>query len=189
MSREFPDFIDPWRAAAGGRRIGGTLPLVRLKRLNPLLASSEGEAAFELLFGIDEQRRAKVHVSVSAPLKLVCQRSLEPFTQEVEQRSALLIIADSEEQALLSDGEEFIQVESGRIAVADLVEDELLLAVPQVPRNPAVGAVWATTASEKASKTENGGASIRQQDRKHGESGASDRHRPFESLAELMKNK
>lgn len=197
MSREFPDFIDPWRAAEGGKRIGGTIPLARLKRLTPLLASNDGEAAFDLQFGYDAQRRATVTVEVSAPLRLTCQRSLEPYVERVAQRSLLQIIGEPGEQALLSGDEEFVLVEEGRVAVADLVEDELILALPQVPRNPQAETVWITTASPEGSEA---GAS-RTNDEGNGEGNdegnalaedagtGGERQRPFEGLAEMLKNK
>jgi len=163
MSREFPDFIDPWRAADGSRRIGGTIPLDRFKRLLPMLVSDKGEASFEMNFGYDAQRRPTVLVEVDARLNLMCQRSLEPYVEHVRQQSELQIIGDPGEEATLSDEEEFVLVEDGRVAVAELVEDELLLALPQVPRNPEVDALWETTAG--------------------------DTQKPFESLAELLKNK
>lgn len=179
MSREFPDFIDPWRAAEGSRRIGGTIPLARLKRLQPLLAASDGEARFELQFGFDEQRRATVTAEVSAPLTLTCQRSLERYVENVRLHSVLTVIGDQAEQALLSTEEEYLVVDEGRMAVADVVEDELLLGIPQVPRNPAVGPVWESSDGHGTDRPA-----------EH-ESGKSDdgRQRPFESLAELMKNR
>ncbi|MDX1554966.1 MAG: YceD family protein [Xanthomonadales bacterium] len=177
MSREFPDYVDPWRAADGGRHVGGTIPLARFSRLLPLLASSEGEARFSLQFGYDAQRRPTVAVEVSAPLELVCQRSLEPYIEEVGQASVLQVIATPSEQALLSGDEEFVLVEEGRMAVAELVEDELLLAVPQVPRNPALEPVRLSTGEEDTSAVAEAG-----------DPGKGRRQKPFAALADMMKN-
>ena len=189
MSREFPDFVDPWRAADGGRRIGGTIPLARFKRLLPMLVSDQGEARFEMAFGYDAQRRPTVYVEVEAQLKLMCQRSLEPYFEHVRQQSELAIIGDPGEQALLSDEEEFVLVDDSRVAVADLVEDELLLAVPQVPRNPGVAPVWATSTVVADDETEHvtgpgRGSADSAEDGRGGKT-----QRPFASLAELLKNK
>lgn len=175
MSREFPDYVDPWRSAEGGRRIGGTIPLSRLKRLAPLLASSEGEASFNLLFGYDEQRCPTVVVEVSAPLSLLCQRSLEPYVENIRQQSLLKVIGTPGEQALLSSEEEYVVADEGHLAVALLVEDELLLGVPQVPRNPDIEPVWESTAGTNTEDVSPDGDSGKQ--------------RPFEALKELMKNR
>lgn len=169
MSREFPDFVEPWRLADGRRTIGGTMPISRMSRLIPLLVSSEGDATFRLSFGYDAQQRARVRVHVRAPLTLVCQSSLEPYIEHVDQRSTLLIIADVSEQEDLSEQEEFVLVQEGRLAVADLVEDELLLAVPQVPRNPEIQSEAGFADSNEVSSDEQ------------------EMQRPFEGLAEMMK--
>lgn len=171
MSREFPDFVEPWRLADGRRSIGGTIPLARMERLLPLLDSSDGDATFSLNFGYDAQKRATVKVKVEAQLKLICQTSLEPFFETVQQRSELLIISNEADQDNLSEQEEFLLVDEGRFAVADLVEDELLLAVPQIPRNPALSSE-ADHVSSQESEAED-----------------TNIQRPFESLAELMKNR
>lgn len=168
MSREFPDFIDPWRAAEGNRSFAGTIPLARMKRLAPLLESVEGEARFEASFAYDQQRRATVLVEVDAPLTLMCQRSLEPYRETVRQRSLLQIISDLSEQAFLSEQEESVLAQEGHLAILELVEDELLLAVPQVPRKP-----------------EAGGADSDEADRPREEP----TQRPFANLADMMKNR
>ncbi len=154
------------------------MPLARLKRLEPLLVSTQGDVMFNIRFGYDEQRRANAVVEVEAPLLLMCQSSLEPYTENVNQRTRLLIIGEPEEQATLSDQEEFILVSEGRMAVANLVEDELLLAVPQIPRNPELETVVESTAGETAQDIK--------QDMESSDEG---RQRPFESLAELMKDR
>lgn len=182
MSRDFPDFIDPWRSAEGSRRIGGTIPLTRFKRLMPLLASGEGEATFKLQFGYDAQRRPFVDADVSAPLPLICQRSLEPYVEQIAQLSRLQIIAEAGEQALLSVEEEYVVADEGHLAVADLVEDELLLAIPQVPRNPHVQTVWATSEAD-AERGDHGAVPSPQAGSTSGEK----RQRPFSDLAEMMK--
>jgi uncharacterized protein len=182
MSREFPDFVDAWRAADGRKRISGTIPLARMKRLQPLLASDTGEVRFELRFEHDSQRRATVDVEVWAPLSLMCQRSLAPYIEEIHQRSLLQVIRTPAEQELLSDQEEFLLTEDGRFAVAAVVEDELLLAIPQVPRNPEVERVWRTTARERDTGTGEPGSDA-------GADTEQKRQRPFGALAEMMKNK
>jgi uncharacterized protein len=189
MSREFPDFVDPWRAADGGRRIGGTIPLARFKRLLPMLVSDKGEASFELIFGYDAQHRPTVAVEVEARLNLLCQRSLEPYFEQVRQQSELQIIGEAEEQALLSDEEEFLLVQDGHVAVADLVEDELLLAVPQIPRNPASEPIWASTATDGTSGKQDAAGEHRPPADGTDDGKGGRTQRPFESLAEMLKNK
>ena len=186
MSREFPDYVDPWKAADGRRVFQGTMPLSRMKRLRPLLAEqapgASGDerdeapgpcvAAFSARFGHDQQGIVTVDIEVDARLPLVCQRSLEPYLERVKRHSLLAVIEDMAEQDLLPENYEPVWVENGRLALLDLVEDELLLGIPAVPRNPETEEIELSTDDEV-----------------HAPSGAEDdeTQRPFERLASLMK--
>jgi uncharacterized protein len=145
MSRDFPDLIDPWKAADGKRTFQGNMPLKRMKRLTPLLVSVEGTADFRACFGYDEQKDVVVDLYVSAELVLICQRSLEPYGELVRRSSRLLVIEDLAEQDLMPDNYDAVLVENGRLALLEAVEDELLLGIPQVPVNPAVKEIELST--------------------------------------------
>jgi len=148
MSRDFPDFIDPWKAAEGQRVFAGTMPLKRMKRLSPLLVSAGGEASFEVCFYFDRQHNAVIKVAVKADLTLLCQRSLEPYTETVQRTSLLGVIRDIAGQDMMPANYEPIVHETGKLALLELVEDELLLAMPQIPRNPAVDEIELSTDGE-----------------------------------------
>jgi uncharacterized metal-binding protein YceD (DUF177 family) len=68
-----------------------------------------------------------------------------------------------------------VLAEHGRLALQDLVEDELLLGVPQVPRNPAIAEVRLTLTDPQAEERE--------------EQGAPPARKPFAGLAEQMKKR
>ncbi len=148
MSRDFPDFIDPWKAAEGQRVFHATMPLQRMNRLSPLLASAEGEAAFEIGFYFDLQHNAIIKVAVHADLILLCQRSLAPYTETVQRTSLLAVIRDIDEQDMMPANYEPMVHESGKLALLELVEDELLLALPQIAKNPAVDEIELSTDGE-----------------------------------------
>jgi uncharacterized protein len=136
MSREYPDWLDPWKAADGRRTFSGTMPLSRMPRLQPLLADSKGEARFSAGFAFDGQGMVTISMEVEAQLPLICQRSLELYQQVVERCSLLGVIEDMDEESSLPGNYEPVVVEHRRLALSDLVEDELILALPQVPRKP-----------------------------------------------------
>jgi len=136
MSLEYPDWLDPRKAAEGRRRYEGTMPIARMQRLAPLLANATGEARFSADFEFDQQARVTIHIEVQADLVLQCQLSLEPYTESIQRSSTLGVIGDITEESLLSENYEPVLVQHGRLALLDLVEDELILAMPQVPRNP-----------------------------------------------------
>ena len=145
MSREYPDWISPARAAEGKRIFSGTIPLARMKRLAELLVDAQGDASFTASFRMDLDKRVIIDLEVEAALPLVCQASLERYAEQVNRRSELAVIDHDSEQAELPDNYEPVLTENGRLAIASLVEDELLLGLPQVPRKPGLQKVEYTT--------------------------------------------
>jgi len=154
MSREYPDWISPNRAAEGKRIFSGTIPLVRMKRLAALLVDAKGEAAFTAVFRTDLDQRIIIDLQVEAALPLICQASLEVYDEQVIRNSELAVIDDDSEQFDLPENYEPVLTENGRLAIASLVEDELLLALPQIPRKPGLqGVVYSTGGPELTSET------------------------------------
>jgi uncharacterized protein len=148
MSREYPDWVSPGRAAEGKRIYSGTIPLVRMKRLAGLLVNTQGEASFEAAFKTDIDKRVIIDLDVEAALPLVCQASLDVYDEQVKRHSVLAVIDHESEQSELPDIYEPVQTENGRLAIAGLVEDELLLGLPQIPRKPGFDKVEYSTGGE-----------------------------------------
>jgi uncharacterized protein len=159
-----------------------------MRRLLPLLVDSlapgmsradTDEAAFSAGFGHDEQGRVVIRVAVDAMLPLLCQRSLKPYGEPARRRSVLVVIEDLAEESLLTDSEEAVLVEDGRLDLLRLVEDELLLAVPQVPKDPAMEAIELSTGGVVVTPSLE-----EKQDRQAGQG-----RKPFAGLADMLKDK
>ena len=156
MSAELPEVLDAWRMVAARRGFEGTLPLSSMSRLRDSLCDDVGEVRYEIGFDRDALQVPYVELRIQAALPLVCQRSLKPFLQpvQVEQRLALLP-ADTDldaAEAGLPEGYEALPVPAdGALRLAELVEDELILAVPVVaisPGSEALAQEWPATAEE-----------------------------------------
>ncbi|WP_462116412.1 YceD family protein [Lysobacter xanthus] len=143
-----PGTLDAWRQVTARRGLEGRVRLASLTRLASLLADPEGEATFSLDFDRDSFGVAYVEVKVDAELPLVCQRTLERFLLPVRVDQRMGLIRDEADEAALPPGYEALLVdESGELGTLDLVEDELILAVPVVPVMPGTEAVeqeWET---------------------------------------------
>jgi len=126
------DRTDPWRLAAQGRILAGRLALGGLPRLGPLLVDP-GDVEYRLAFHLDSDHRAVVSGQVAAKLLVQCQRCLEPLAIAVDSRFELAFVRGLDEAARLPETYEPAVAEDGRVRPADLVEDELLLALPPVP--------------------------------------------------------
>jgi uncharacterized protein len=122
---------------AARRQFEGTLPLSAFKRLRDSLVDTEGECRFELEFGRDASNQAFVEVRAEAELPLLCQRTLERYLHRVRLVQQLgLITSEAQESALPEQMEPLLVPESGEMPAIDLVEDELILALPVVPDQP-----------------------------------------------------
>jgi len=123
---------------AAKRLFDGRLPLSGMPRLRPVLADADGDCRFEVEFGVDAMGMRYVDVRAEAELPLLCQRSLERFLHPVRVNQRLGLITDESQEAALPEGVEPLLLDaSGELNPAGLVEDELILAVPVVPIDPA----------------------------------------------------
>ncbi len=133
MSTRLPESVDPWRLADAGTRFEGSIPLRRFERLGGVLADLEGEAAYELAFHRDPERRPLIDGRVRARLSLECQRCLGTMSFPVDSSFHLAVIEVASEAERVPERCDPVQVEEGRLSPLALIEDELLLSVPQVP--------------------------------------------------------
>jgi uncharacterized protein len=75
-----------------------------------------------------------VELEYATAVELTCQRCLEEFTYPVGARVEMALV-ESETGESVPEGCEVLIVEDGRLRPADVVEDELIMALPLVPRH------------------------------------------------------
>lgn len=118
------------------RSFQGRLPLSTFRRLATSLAATEGEVEYELDFDKDEFGISGVRVRAVASLPLTCQRTLETFVFPVRIDARLGLIVHEEDEAGLPQGYEPLLVDQAGLHPVDVIEDELILALPLVPVKP-----------------------------------------------------
>lgn len=155
MSSQLPDQLDPWRAVDSRSVLTGRLPLSSLPRLQGLLLDTSGDVSFRLAFYRDEERRAVLRCEVAATLRLRCQRCLEALDHVVDTGMELAPVSGMEEERRLPERYDPLLVSAGSIRPRDLIEDELLLALPQIPMHEPD--VCASTAPEVDAATTQSG--------------------------------
>lgn len=138
MPAALPELVDPWRMVQARRMFAGSLPLSALPRLRESLARGEGEVEYAIAFGTDEFGIASLALEVNARLPLVCQRSLEVFELPVAIHQQLGLIADEADEAGLPERYEPLLVTDAQLRLQDVIEDELILALPVVALAPGV---------------------------------------------------
>lgn len=132
-AQRLPIEIDPFRLAERGAELEGPLPLAQMQRLATALARPQGEVDVRLRFDIDDMNIPYVRGHIEAVLYLTCQRCLEALEYRVSQELALAWVrADRDAERLPLQFEPYI-VSELPIRLSDVIEDELLLALPQIP--------------------------------------------------------
>ncbi len=146
MSDErLPLHIDPLRLARAGVQLRGRMPLAEMERFAPLLATPQGEVAVELDFGIDAERRTFMHLRLHADVSLVCQRCLGPVQYAIEVERLLGVVTSEAQAERLPAIYEPLFFAEEPLFLREVVEDELILSLPIVPRHKEDECAPATT--------------------------------------------
>ena len=122
---------------AAQREFAGRIPLAAMTRLRDSLLEPEGDARYVLAFGTDALKLPFAELRIEADLPLECQSSLQRFVLPVRLVQRLGLIREEADEAALPEEYEALLVEAdGMLKPAELVEDELILAMPVVPVSP-----------------------------------------------------
>jgi len=135
--------IDIDRLARRRETLAGNWPLAGFERLGTLLAADDGEVRWQA--SARRQRRVEggedtfLTLAIEALLTVPCVRCLGPVEVPVDDRREFLLVADEETAERLDDPDSDLEVIAADtpFRLAELVEDELILSVPPLPRHPA----------------------------------------------------
>ena len=129
--------IDGFEFASAGATQQGKMPIGGFSRLRDQLASDAGEVAYEVRGLRDGRGRPSLRVKVQGTLQLRCQRCLEAMPFQVDEDDLLVLAATQAEiDADPADAQAPDRVLAGkRMPLRDLVEDQLILALPYAPRH------------------------------------------------------
>ena len=132
-----PAPLDLLRFALSGESLEGALRADELPRLRDHLTSEDVAVQYRLAGGM-KAGRPVLHVAIDGHVWLTCQRCLELYREPVALRSELPVARDEAELARWEAENPLLDalVADGRLDVAALVEDEILLGLPVVPRHP-----------------------------------------------------
>ncbi len=135
-----PQRLDVRVFSRDGATLSGQAPLAQWARLRaesedglvspPVQWQARGEAVSE----VGAQDQVWLHLQVNAVLPLLCQRCLSPVLTAVDVDRSFRFVADEATAMALDDEEEEdLLVISREFNLIDLVEDEVILAMPLVP--------------------------------------------------------
>ncbi|MDI1302744.1 MAG: YceD family protein [bacterium] len=128
-----PQYIDAQKWADREAVIDQAFPLAAFARVCEGAASSEGEVRVSIRVHRDAQGLIVLEGKLSTGVALICQRCLEPVVTDVNADVQLWLLWNEEAADQLPDEADFVlQDAEGRIDLVDVLEDELLLALPLV---------------------------------------------------------
>lgn len=146
MLDRLPIVIDPLSFAERGKRLTGELGISELTRLSILLLDKTGVVDIDISFD-KEGRLAVIYGEIKANLILECQSCLSQMTFPIVTSFKLGVVSSMDEADRLASDCEPLILENEKISLADLIEDEILLALPDFPRHD-----YKCAGEEKASK-------------------------------------
>ncbi|OGT12428.1 MAG: hypothetical protein A2X77_02020 [Gammaproteobacteria bacterium GWE2_42_36] len=137
LTTQVPSVIHPIKFAQTEQALQGTFPVEAMLRLqalcdNPLTGLT---ANFQLSGALDEERRAYLTGSIEATVALTCQRCLKPMMYPLKITFKLSPVFDEEAAQQLPSSYEPLYLSQDEIALNDLLEDELILALPLIPKH------------------------------------------------------
>nr|WP_328988181.1 YceD family protein [Thiorhodovibrio winogradskyi] len=91
---------------------------------------------YSLHFARDVARRPVVHVAARGLLRLTCQRCLGIMDWRLDEYSVLALVQGFDEAGRLPDNYDPLLLEEPLLQPLKLIEDEILLAIPAIPRHP-----------------------------------------------------
>lgn len=135
MSIQLPGPVEPAHLARTGATFEGALPVAGLDRLRADLNSPDGQLDVALRFGM-EDGVPTLRGHIGATLELICQRCLQPLAWPLDRDLALAFVESDFGEEQLPDSVEGVRLAEGeRLLLAELLEDEALLALPGIPRH------------------------------------------------------
>lgn len=133
--------FEPDRLASSGAQRQGTVPIATLERLSAALAGTDGKADWQAHF---EQypdpggaTQTWLELVFSAPVSLSCAICTEPVAVTLSGCQRFRLVDDEDEAARLDEQAEDHDVLAARrrLDLRALLEDELILALPILPRH------------------------------------------------------
>lgn len=129
---QIPAYVDARKAFVQETELQGAVDLERLPRFAETLASDEADVVVSLRFAKADNGQRTITGHLRVATKVSCQRCLEPLPVDWEDDIALVLLEDESLAARLEPvWDPWVWTEP-KLALAELVEEQLLLSMPVV---------------------------------------------------------
>jgi uncharacterized protein len=131
-----PKQIDPIQLADNQNTLKGDLQLSDMERLKDIFVEEPGIASIELFFNRDAQGYAYLKGSIATGFKVICQRCNLPMILQLNISVEMSPVRTDEEAERLPERYDPLLLSSDTISLLGIVEEEILLSIPIVPKHP-----------------------------------------------------
>ncbi len=143
--KQLANYIDLEKLSPQGYQWQGEFQLSQFPRLAELLSQKDAENTKDTEFSCEINKKSSIYwlqFKVKAPLENQCQRCLQPMSFILDEQIKLALLEDKSQASLLQEDDwlllddvvEMVKHER-RLPILNMIEDELLLALPLVPKH------------------------------------------------------
>lgn len=123
------DAVSPHELARKHGRFTDEISITAFPRVGAFVLG-DGSVSVDLNFARDEQSRSRVRGSVRMRVALQCQRCLAPVERTLDVQIDICVVASDAQASELADELEPFVLDEETVSIVDLIEDDLLLALP-----------------------------------------------------------
>lgn len=133
MFDKLPIIVDPEKLAQNGADFKGRYEQKAMPRLRDIVEDDAGICEVDLALDYSKGARLKLIGQVSAELSLLCQRCLESFKHKITSTVDIELVREEGQEH--RDYDVFVLDSEGVLPLLELVEDEILLQIPNMPKH------------------------------------------------------
>ena len=152
-----PMRLVPRQLARDQRELDVDLPLDCFPRLHDVVVDLEGAVRVRVRFARDEEGRTRLAGTIAARVRIRCGNCLEVDATDLDVEIDSCVVTSEEAARELVSELDPLVLESQEASVADLFEDDLLLALPDRPASHELGCpaqpAWEDEESAPAQRT------------------------------------
>ena len=133
MLDKLPKIVDPKRLAQDETNFKGFYEQNKMPRLRKIVKDDSGICEIDLVLDYSRDVGLKLIGQIKADLSLVCQRCLENIKYVVISSVDIELVREESQEHRGHDV--FVLNSEGVLSLIDLVEDEILLQIPDIPKH------------------------------------------------------
>lgn len=127
-----PHFVDPGKMAEQNAQLVLDAPLAAFKRLREVTLSDDGDVSVKVRFHRDVRGVPHLRGELTATVVQTCQRCMGDVDVPLQADVNVFLLSDEAHADRLGDDDDYVVFGDDRLDLLELLEDELIMALPLV---------------------------------------------------------